>query len=73
MEGKPPYIVTEYYAGGTLKYEPTAEPTFLLRRFFKMCEGVMYAHEIGVIHRDLKPENIFLRTSGDAVVGDFGI
>ena len=35
-----------------------------LEVFCKVCEGVQYAHERGVIHRDLKPANILVVEEG---------
>lgn len=75
-----PYLVMDYLAGETLasrirRYGPLAvgEASEL---FGQMCEGVLAAHEQGVIHRDLKPNNLFLVPGprGDLVqILDFGI
>jgi serine/threonine protein kinase len=77
LEDKHPYLVTEYCEGGSLrKAHPfwRESPTASIRLFLEICDGVQYAHSRGVVHRDLKPDNIFLRTtSGQPVVGDFGI
>ncbi len=62
-----------------------AELDLRLRVFQKICEGVAYAHQRGVIHRDLKPSNILIlheQTSGtgdragdtpDVKILDFGL
>lgn len=72
-----PYLVTEYCSGGSLDTaEPfwTKSPIFALELFNQICEGVSFAHGMGIIHRDIKPSNIFLRNEeGPAVIGDFGI
>ena len=41
--------------------------------FLKICEGVQFAHEQGILHRDLKPGNVLLRADGEPVVADFGL
>jgi len=62
-----------------------AELDLRLRVFRKICEGVAYAHQRGVVHRDLKPSNILIlseHTSGsghhagdtpDVKILDFGL
>lgn len=47
-----------------------------LKLFRSAAEGVLHAHQKGVIHRDLKPANILVGVEGDTVqprVIDFGI
>lgn len=44
-----------------------------LSLFTKICEGVQFAHEHGILHRDLKPGNVLLREDGEPLVADFGL
>ncbi len=75
-----PYLVMEYLSGETLaarlrKTGPLPIDT-AVELFEQLCDGVLAAHEQGVIHRDLKPNNIFLTPGprGDVVqILDFGI
>jgi len=74
---KYPYIVLPYYRNGALadywsKHE-TDSPVEILSLFAKICDGVAYVNEKGVVHRDLKPANIFVDENHQPVVGDFGI
>lgn len=76
LTGEKPFIVTEYYAGGSLGDVSLSDWTLLdrLQLFRGICEGVGVAHSNKIIHRDLKPDNIFLKADGKTpVVGDFGI
>jgi len=55
---------------GTAKKYPLP---VLLTIFQKVCDGLAFAHNKGVIHRDLKPENIMLGEYGEALVMDWGL
>jgi serine/threonine protein kinase/predicted Zn-dependent protease len=39
----------------------------------QVCEGLVEAHELGVVHRDLKPQNIMIDEKDRARIMDFGI
>jgi serine/threonine protein kinase len=39
----------------------------------QVCDGLIEAHNLGVVHRDLKPQNIMIDTNGSARIMDFGI
>jgi eukaryotic-like serine/threonine-protein kinase len=39
----------------------------------QVVEGLAAVHAQGIIHRDLKPENVIVRSTGQAVVADFGL
>src|SRR6185503_7484337 len=45
----------------------------LLSVFQKICDGVAFAHSMGVVHRDLKPDNIMIGEYGEVLVLDWGL
>ncbi len=45
----------------------------MVRWISELAGGLHAAHQAGVVHRDIKPSNIMIRTSGEAVLVDFGI
>ncbi len=45
----------------------------LLRYFIRVCEGMAYAHNRGVVHRDLKPSNIMIGAFGVVQIMDWGL
>jgi eukaryotic-like serine/threonine-protein kinase len=70
-----PYLVTEYAPEGTVA-DLIAPAGIAPRRAIDITRAVLrgleLAHQRRVLHRDVKPSNIFLRTNGDAQLGDFG-
>lgn len=45
----------------------------LLEIILKVCDGVAFAHQKGVLHRDLKPENIMVGEFGEVLTMDWGL
>jgi len=72
----PPYLITEYVAGGSLRdllqREGRISPLRTLEIIAETLEALAFAHKQGVIHRDLKPENILL-DDGHVKLTDFGL
>jgi serine/threonine protein kinase/Tfp pilus assembly protein PilF len=76
-EGDTPFITMEYVKGDDLKSlikskkKLSEKETIAIAK--QVCEGLVEAHNLGVIHRDLKPQNIMVDDNGMAKVMDFGI
>jgi serine/threonine protein kinase/DNA-binding winged helix-turn-helix (wHTH) protein len=75
-----PYFVMEYVPGKDIKTHCDDAKLNLrarIRLFLQVCDGVLHAHQKGLIHRDLKPSNILVKHAADlpALVKliDFGI
>jgi serine/threonine protein kinase len=45
----------------------------IVKLFQRVCDGLQYAHQRGVIHRDLKPSNILVTEDGQPHILDFGL
>ncbi|MDH7512234.1 MAG: protein kinase [Clostridiales bacterium] len=69
----------------TMEYVPGEDLKRLIRKIGQMpvgrtisiakqvCEGLIEAHNLGVVHRDLKPQNIMVDEGGNVRIMDFGI
>jgi serine/threonine protein kinase len=76
FEGSP-YIVMEYIRGETIAHVikdrtplPVQQKLIWLEQ---LCNGLSYAHDIGIIHRDIKPANLMLDQHWALKILDFGI
>lgn len=75
------FIVMEFMSGGTLAQLndsalPVAESIFreIANLLACVCDGLSFAHGMGVVHRDLKPANILLGQNRQvAKIADFGL
>ena len=70
------FIVFQYINGQELheyidENEPTDEQCFDIAR--SIADGLLAAHENGIIHRDVKAGNIMISTKGHVKILDFGI
>ncbi len=58
-----PYLVMELVEGQRIdKYARRRPRGGRLQLFLKICDGIAYAHDNGVIHRDLKPSNVLVKS-----------
>ncbi|MFP3962339.1 WD40 repeat domain-containing serine/threonine protein kinase [Actinomadura fulvescens] len=76
LDGRVPYVVSEYVPGRDLAAAVAANgpcgPDGLLRLAIGMATALSAIHRAGVVHRDLKPANVLLGPDGPRVI-DFGI
>jgi TolB-like protein/tRNA A-37 threonylcarbamoyl transferase component Bud32/Tfp pilus assembly protein PilF len=70
------FLVMEYVSGKTLDEVlgrgPLAEKE-LARLGVQLAQGLVAAHEAGVVHRDLKPGNLRITSDGRLKILDFGL
>jgi len=70
------YIITEYIPGRSL-HETThgnyIKQNDALQLVSDICNGLIQAHNAGIIHRNLNPTHILLDDDGHAKIVDFGI
>ena len=77
-EGQP-FIAMELLGGETLREMLGAHGSRpiplsqLLDLAVQFCEGLVAAHQKGIVHRDIKPANIFVTTSAQLKILDFGL
>src|SRR6185503_8588437 len=71
-----PFIAMEYVQGLTLRQRLRDHAIKLgdvLDIAIQIAEGLIAAHEAGIVHRDIKTENIMIRPEGDVKILDFGL
>jgi len=70
------YYVMEYLSGGDLRSRiPTdgmkeAEALSYIRQ---IADALLFVHERSILHLDIKPGNVLFRSTGEAVLVDFGL
>jgi serine/threonine protein kinase len=83
LDQRVPFLVMDYVRGQSLAHLVEKCGTLTVDEavpiFLRICFGLGYAHERGVIHRDMKPSNIMLvdgmsaSDEGRVKIVDFGI
>lgn len=74
-----PYFVMEFVQGAPITDYCDRRKINIdarLRLFLDVCDGVLHAHQKGIIHRDIKPSNIIVTEENELPVPkiiDFGI
>ncbi|MCR4315489.1 MAG: serine/threonine protein kinase [Planctomycetes bacterium] len=71
------YIVMELVEGDSVANVLEREGPFDLKRTIDLMigvgEGLLHAHQHGLIHRDLKPDNVLISLDGAPRITDFGL
>ncbi len=71
-----PFIAMEYVEGMTLRQRLKSQALKLgdvLDIAIQIADGLIAAHDAGIVHRDIKPENIMIRSEGYVKILDFGL
>jgi serine/threonine-protein kinase len=76
-DDKPPYLVTEYLAGGSLRSMLDAgtrlSPSQALLVGLEGARALDHAHRQGFVHRDIKPANLLFSADTRLRIADFGL
>jgi len=70
------FISMAYIEGESIKNllkEKTLSLKEVLDITIQVCEGLVVAHEKGIVHRDIKSDNIMLTSRGQVKIMDFGL
>jgi serine/threonine protein kinase len=69
------YIVTEYFASGSLelRIRNLMRVRDSVDIFVQVAGALVVLHKAGLCHRDLKPANVMMRPNGTIVLIDFGL
>jgi non-specific serine/threonine protein kinase len=70
------FMVLTYYEGETLKRKIRRGPLKLVEAIdiaVQVAQGLVKAHEMGIIHRDIKPANLVITKDGVVKIVDFGL
>jgi len=72
-----PYVYIEYVPGTTLgewiSQGKCHDLAAGLDIAVQICQGVLHAHNKGLLHRDIKPSNILIDDNGKIKITDFGL
>jgi hypothetical protein len=75
-DADPPWMVTEYIPGPSLRYlvveHGPLSPENVRALAAQLSEGLAAIHACGLVHRDLKPSNVIMAADGARII-DFGI
>ena len=79
-ERNQPYLIMEYFPGQALNTycdEKCLTIKDRVKLFIKVCDGIIHAHQKGIIHRDINPSNILVIAKGTShsmlKIIDFGL
>ncbi|MFD0775093.1 serine/threonine-protein kinase, partial [Streptomonospora algeriensis] len=76
IDADPPYVVSEYIEGPTLREVVLREGPLRGASLERLAVGTLTAlaaiHQAGIVHRDFKPGNVLIGPDGPRVI-DFGI